>query len=421
MPTKFTPLVTVSGSTVTVPSNPMPPQAPSGFIPGSEERFVSFVLEIDNEARDADIKALTPKLNEIFSTKLSGYFPELFYAKSTVWNSLKQFEKDKKPLTQEIYLGNVDLLKRLDKIKQKNYSELPYRLERLFPGSENDFKNAKTFGLHKFLLLKLPVYEKVFKTKTTDKEFISVMFEISKELRNFCKLPTVKPALQYPDYQLLSTPCGCTNFNVDDWPLERIKAKQLPNGIDGRDILIGHIDTGWTRHSQLNFNSGTSPNYDFARDWNVLTGENSAEEPLDFQFAIRNPFHGTATGSLIISNDNDSSPGGMQDTAISSSAPIKKVRGVAVGAKLVPIRCTDTVVLIGDVDIARSVWYATTQNVDVISMSLGGYPAPELECVVAHAVYNNIITVAAAGNYYPLVVYPAAYEECIAVGGSHSF
>ena len=421
MPVNFSPLITVSGTKVTVPANPVTPNIPSDFIPKSEERFVSFVLELDNEGTDADIGKLKHKLNEVFSTKLSGYFPEMLYGRSTIWKSIKRNVINKKVDTKSLFLEKDNITKRLSVIKQSKFPQLPYRLERLFPGAEKDYKSSKKFGLHRFFLVTLPVYERLFKSKTTEAQFQRHLFQISKELKSFCALSLAKPALQYPDYQLLSMPCSCTTFNnPDNWPLDKINATQLPAGIDGRNILIGHIDTGWTLHHQLNFDvTGTSPNYDLANDWNVLNGENSAREPLD-HLAI-NPFHGTATGSLMISNPKDDSPGGKQDAGTPDNAPLKKVTGVAIGAKILPIRCVDTVILIGDVEVARSVWYATQKNVDIISMSLGGYPAPELECVVAHAVYNNIITVAAAGNYYPLVVFPAAYEECIAVGGSSVF
>jgi subtilisin family serine protease len=52
-------------------------------------------------------------------------------------------------------------------------------------------------------------------------------------------------------------------------------------------------------------------------------------------------------------------------------------------------------------------------------MSLGGYPAPYLEAVLAYAAEQNIIPIAAAGNIWPFIVYPAKYNEVIAVGASN--
>jgi subtilisin family serine protease len=54
-----------------------------------------------------------------------------------------------------------------------------------------------------------------------------------------------------------------------------------------------------------------------------------------------------------------------------------------------------------------------------LSISLGGFPVPYLEQVIAHAVHvNNLIVCASAGNLTPFVAYPAAYTNCIAVAGS---
>lgn len=76
-------------------------------------------------------------------------------------------------------------------------------------------------------------------------------------------------------------------------------------------------------------------------------------------------------------------------------------------------------VLLGDVTVAKGLWYLAQQNVDVVSMSLGGYPAQFLESVVLHAVFErDMIVCAAAGNYWPVVVAPAAYESCIGVAAT---
>ena len=75
-------------------------------------------------------------------------------------------------------------------------------------------------------------------------------------------------------------------------------------------------------------------------------------------------------------------------------------------------------VLIADINVAHAVVAAVNGGAQVISISLGGYPAPILEWVITWAVAQNVIVVAAAGNVYPFVVYPAAYPACIGVGAS---
>jgi subtilisin family serine protease len=155
-------------------------------------------------------------------------------------------------------------------------------------------------------------------------------------------------------------------------------------------VVIGHPDTGWTDHPDLDQSA-----LDLARQWNVRGQIPDASDPMTF---VLFRAHGTSTGTVLI------------------SSPAGEITGVAPGARLLPIRCVQSVVLVLDTDVARAIWYASQQDVDVISLSLGGHPVPYLEGVIGHAVYRkNIIFCAAAGNGIPYVVYPAAYPDAIAV------
>jgi len=173
--------------------------------------------------------------------------------------------------------------------------------------------------------------------------------------------------------------------------------------INGEDIVIAHPDSGWTPHSNLNFiNVAVDPvsdSFDLNRDWNSINDDSSAEESLSNE--SMSAFHGTATSSIMVG----------------------KEIGIAEKATVLPIRCVSKVggtgvILLFNIDVVRAIWYAITQNVDIISLSLGGLPCPPMEAVLAHAVYNNIIVVAAAGNCVNSVVYPAGYPEVIAIGAS---
>lgn len=387
------------------------PEVPRNFIPKPEDRYMSYVLEIKADDPTPQIAKLQKSLNRVFSGTLSGYFPELLFAKKEIWQIHSNWIKNKR-LGTELYLDKAEVAKLLDDIKQKKYPSPPFKLEQLFPGSEADFKHAKKFGLHKFLLLTLPIFQRQFERKTSKNRFNAVMHEISYKLRDELKLVSSYPSTQFKGYKTLSSgsPQNAVNTLPRNWHLTNTfsLANQLPAGVNGQGVVIGHPDSGWTPHKELNFvnvdTNPTSPNFDLTRDWNVLNDRNTAEESLS-SIAFHH-FHGTATASLIISSGDNN------------------LTGIAPRATILPIRCVagiDTgVVLIGDTDVARAVWYATQKNVDVISMSIGGYPSPVLECVVAHAVYNNLIVVAAAGNYYPLVIFPARYPECIAVGASNA-
>ena len=52
-------------------------------------------------------------------------------------------------------------------------------------------------------------------------------------------------------------------------------------------------------------------------------------------------------------------------------------------------------------------------------MSLGGTPSRAMQRAIRQAIQSDMIVLAAAGNCVGLVVYPARYDEVIAVAGSN--
>jgi subtilisin family serine protease len=114
-----------------------------------------------------------------------------------------------------------------------------------------------------------------------------------------------------------------------------------------------------------------------------------------------NPGHGTTTASVIMS-----ATGGAGATFVS---------GIAPEATILPLRVTPRVVLLGFDRLAEAIRYATDHGSHVISMSLGGVtPSGTLERAIAHAVSEGVVVLAAAGNVWPWVVYPARYDQVIA-------
>ncbi|HHT9145934.1 MAG: S8/S53 family peptidase [Candidatus Brocadiaceae bacterium] len=410
--TSFSPIVVVTpGGTITTPGTTTAPAIPRNFTPSPEDRYVSFVIELMNDATDADVTRAENKINQVLSTKLSGYFPELFFFESNIRTKHLEWIKSKK-IPKNIYIKKELYKDIFSKFKTKKFPRLQFTLTRLFPGSETDFKSSKKFGLHKFLLLTIPIFERQFEARTTANKLYAKLFDASYELKKIANIQSVNPSTQFKRYDLLSTSSDDVNTLPKNWMHTSMNSVTLPAGINGNGVVVGHPDSGWTPHPNLNFtNVSSNPssiNYDLTKDWNVFNDANTAEESLD-SIAITH-FHGTSTGSMIVGNGRRNN--------------VNELAGIAPGAKIISVRTIaelDTgVVLIGDTDVARAVWYEIQQNVDVISLSVGGYPAPALECVIAHAVYNNIIVCAAAGQFWPFIVFPAAYPECIAVGASNN-
>lgn len=122
------------------------------------------------------------------------------------------------------------------------------------------------------------------------------------------------------------------------------------------------------------------------------------QPPIDLRRGGRNPGHGTGTGSVI------ASPGGSMS-------------GAAPAATVVPLRCIESVAVFDQSPVAQAISHAQRHGAHVITMSLGGVPSSALQAAARQAVANNVIVVAAAGNCVGEVVWPARYDEVIAIAG----
>jgi serine protease len=196
-------------------------------------------------------------------------------------------------------------------------------------------------------------------------------------------------------------PLPCAKANPE-WSLDLCGVKEAwaltpptPQGrTRGEGIVIGHPDTGYTQHAEI---FDTPPRIRVAESFDFVRRTPDAIDPLE----RGNPGHGTTTASVIMS-----STGGSGATFVS---------GVAPAATIMPLRVTPLVVLLGFDRLAEAIRYATDHGCHVISMSLGGVtPSGALERAIAYAVSEGVVVLAAAGNVWPWVVYPARYDQVIA-------
>jgi serine protease len=198
-----------------------------------------------------------------------------------------------------------------------------------------------------------------------------------------------------------------------EWSLKQMRVPEAwarffsdSTKLPGQGVVIGHPDTGYQAHPEIVPNLLPEKGFDFLEDDPDPTDE--LEKP--FGVAIPNPGHGTATSSVIIS------PRGDQDGNLRG----KFVTGVAPGAKLIPIRMTYSVVLVGMMKLAQAIEHATNKGAHVISISLGGLGCWRLRSAITYAQKRGVIIAAAAGNCVKFVVWPAAYEEVIAVAACNA-
>ncbi len=187
-----------------------------------------------------------------------------------------------------------------------------------------------------------------------------------------------------------------------DWALQQCKAiaawqlTPKPNGkARGEGIIIGHPDTGYTDHPEL----------DGARVLKTR-GKDFEEGDADPRDTLKGKFggHGTSTGSVIMSGEGSGAV----------------VSGIAPQARLVPLRVTTNVVLLSFGKLAEAIRFAADDGHHVLSISLGGpLGARYLTRAVQYAISRGVIVVAAAGNVWPYVVYPAKLDEVVAVAASN--
>jgi serine protease len=171
----------------------------------------------------------------------------------------------------------------------------------------------------------------------------------------------------------------------------------------GAGIRVGHPDTGYTEHPELPARALIPESgFDFQDD------DADPSDPLSTR-PLQHPGHGTSTASLIVSPRGR--PPGLDGAAF--------VSGVAPGARLIPIRVTASVVLWSTRRLTRAIRHAVEHGAHVVSISLGG-PAPSiaLHNAVRDAEQAGVIVLCAAGNEVRFVVFPAAYDEVIAVAAS---
>lgn len=184
---------------------------------------------------------------------------------------------------------------------------------------------------------------------------------------------------------------------------------QHPALLAGRGVRVFHPDTGYTKHpelfpGQLELGAGK----DFVKKdgdpLDELEGGLLSKVP-----GLREPGHGTKTGSVIVSAP------GQQLTGAEGF-----VTGVAPGAHLIPLRAYKGILLVSMGNLAKAITYATDQGAEVISISMGGpLGSGALHKAIRTATDRGVIVLAASGNVVPFVVFPARYPETISVAASN--
>jgi serine protease len=266
-----------------------------------------------------------------------------------------------------------------------------FRLEQLDQGD----------ALRRFAVLRFPSIERTLNNHD--------LFELAYQIRDALNIVSVEPDLGSdfyvdPELQpnrsreaaLVSSLCTVSNDPPEDrmWSLRTLRVKEAWTKSKGAEILIGHPDTGIAAHRELDAGM-----FDMELGLDLIDGKSPPQDSL--RSGMANPGHGTATSSVIASREDGN------------------IDGVAPQARVVPIRCIEDVKVFNQAPVAKAIAHAHQVGCHIISMSLGGVPSRALFAAVEAAIAADVIVLAAAGNCVRTVVWPARYDEVIAVAASN--
>jgi hypothetical protein len=290
--------------------------------------------------------------------------------------------------------------------------EIQPEVTRLFPGSDDGDRLSENADLACFWLLRIRGLGIL--------EMDQNPYDLAYLLRDEFSLRSSEPDIPFtgnidngstPPSQVVGTSVRDRAWSLramdvpDAWDLS-LKQRRRPKG---EGIVVGHPDTGYADHVDLDSDRI------YARlGWNFVEDNDNPEDPLSYRQG--SPGHGTATGSVILSGGTVEPP---PTTGEGGTGRPGKVTGVAPMAALVPIRTSRSVWWVFSSDLARAIYHARTKGCHVVSISMGGRGFRHLLAALHDAVKANVIVVAAAGNYSPVVVWPAHYDACIALAATN--
>jgi serine protease len=261
---------------------------------------------------------------------------------------------------------------------------------------------AQGQALDRFLLLRIPGCERTLGTRE--------LFAIGYALADALDLVSAEPDLGTDFYvdpepprhdpavesAAVSGLCWVTAEPPADrrWALQSTRVLDAWSRSKGEGIVVAQPDTGVAAHDEIDASM-----FAVEQSYDVLDDDPNPTDPLTPGTA--NPGHGTGTASVLCSPEAGQ---------IAGAAPL---------AKVAPIRCIHDVKVFDTSPVAAAISHAVSARCDVISMSLGGIPGRAMHAAVRAAVEADLIVVAAAGNCVRTVVWPARYDEVIAVAGSN--
>ncbi|MGX5817151.1 S8 family serine peptidase [Chitinophaga lutea] len=204
---------------------------------------------------------------------------------------------------------------------------------------------------------------------------------------------------------------GRIGWHLDDTHSQLAKAREAVAQRPGARVRVAHVDTGY-----LPGHKALPPLLDKQRQRSFVKKENSSEA-VDKADSGQDG-HGLGTIVLLAGNRV-----GKDDTFGEYEGYI----GGAPMAEIVPLRISESVVIMNDRSFADAVDYAIAEGCEVLSMSMAGKPGKRMAGAVNRAYDAGLVIVSAASNCWykgtgallpKCVMFPAAYERVIAATGA---
>ena len=183
------------------------------------------------------------------------------------------------------------------------------------------------------------------------------------------------------------------------------------SGKGGAGICIGHPDTGYAEHVDLD-TARIRPKlgFDFV---------DMKPDPINAFDATGRAAHGTATGTVIMSGGTIVSPPVSGEGGTGAPGAIT---GLAPEAELIPVSAAPHMRRIYPSRITQAIFHCRRRGCGVIAIGMGGYPSRALHQAVADALQHQVIVIAAVGNRvgsHDGVVWPGRYSDYITVAASN--
>jgi type VII secretion-associated serine protease mycosin len=179
-------------------------------------------------------------------------------------------------------------------------------------------------------------------------------------------------------------------FIPEQWALTNIRAFDAWDITTGAGVAIAVIDTG-VSSAHPDLQGQILPGYNAVNDSDRSEDDNG---------------HGTAVSGLIAARTDNG----------------EGIAGLCWDCAIIPIKALDSLGRGSDASLARGIRWAADSGARVINLSLGGTGDNQvLREAVEYANSRGVLLVAASGNERErgnAVVYPAAYPEVLAVGGT---